>query len=150
MPAPFTGKRARKAGLYIEGGNRAIAKFTRRMATAMQNFVTDTEEGMEEAVDKIAATALDMTPRDTGALQGSQRKRVFLNDTGTKLIGEITYNENGQAPYAGFVHEIPADHSQANYPRNPPNAQHKFLEKAFAQWESKIASIIAKNSRARK
>ncbi len=58
-----------------------------------------------------------------------------------------TYNEDGKVPYAGFVHEIPADHSQANYPNNPPEAQYKFLEKAFAEKKKEMINLLAKNAR---
>lgn len=143
------GNRQRKAGLFIKGGNKAIEDFTNRITGAVGHLVAGTKDGMEEAVDIIAERAMEFTPRDTGDLQNSQETRVYTENVGTTIVGEITYNKNGEAPYAGFVHEIPADHSQMNYPNNPPEAQFKFLEKAFIEKRHEAIRALAKGARKR-
>lgn len=88
---------------------------------------------MTQAVKVLAQEAIELTPRDTGRLQRSQYKKVYRE--GDYIMGVVGYNpmkvyrrtKKGKTYYALPVHNRYANHSQVDYPNNPPRATWKFL-----------------------
>jgi len=98
---------------------------------------------MWEAVRIVAREALDLTPRDTGRLQNSQRTDVKMEGKET-VLGIVEYRvmdvyrstTSGNITfYALAVHNRDAYHGRDRFPNNPPRATWKFLEKA---WDNKF------------
>jgi hypothetical protein len=106
-------------------------------------YCSDNDLGlMQRAVTILADEAMELTPRDTGRLQNSQYKRVMLENGGKTVAGFVGYDVNrvfrttgtGKTVfYALAVHNRgpDVDHSQANFPNNPPRATWKFLDFAI-------------------
>ena len=110
----------RKAAQFISQGNKGIDDWLKSMTDRFEAAVLS-EQAMSEAVDVIADDAYERTPVETGDLRKSQQREV--EKTPLYVEGEISYNKNGKAPYAGFVHEI----ADAYH----PVGEYKFLEKAM-------------------
>lgn len=109
-------------------GNRRLGRKAISLSNAQIEGIIDlvvsrvvSEEAMEQAVNIIAEDAYERTPIDTGDLRKSQQTEVSRFPG--MVVGEISYNKNGQAPYAGFVHEMAELHH--------PVGEYKFLEKAM-------------------
>jgi hypothetical protein len=122
---------------YRLGSNTLVAEIRTKFCSD-EDFAK-----MEQAVAWFAQEAIELTPRDTGRLQASQYS--FVIKEGDQIIGVIGYDvssvfreQNGRTIYyAMVVHEIgpDVDHSQANYPNNPPRATWRFLGFAFEKTE---------------
>jgi len=122
-----------KAAEFIAGGNKGIDEFLESVVDRMKSRVIS-EQAMTEAVDIIADDAYDRTPLETGDLRQSQQREVEVHPG--YVEGEISYNKNGKAPYAGFVHEIAENRH--------PIGDYKFLEKAMrAKFDAAMARYAA-------
>lgn len=125
----------RKAAEFISSGNKGIDDWVKSIQNKMVASVLS-KQAMEEAVEVIAEDAHDRTPIETGDLRKSQQTEV--TKTPLYVEGEISYNKNGNAPYAGFVHEI----ADAYH----PVGEYKFLEKAlrakFDDAMAKYAQVV--------
>ena len=125
----------RKAAEFITQSNKGIDDFLTSAVDKFKNRVVS-EEAMTQAVDVIADDAFERTPVETGDLRKSQQREVEVHPGFVE--GEISYNKNGKAPYAGFVHEIADAHH--------PVGEFKFLEKAlrakFDDAMAKYAQIV--------
>ncbi len=51
----------KKAGIFIEGGNKAIQNFTNRISGAVNHMMSGGMEGMEEGIDIVADPGLRET-----------------------------------------------------------------------------------------
>lgn len=118
-----------KAQAYMTAGNLSIEGWLKSIEDKMKGHVIS-EQAMTEAVDIIADDAYERTPVETGDLRQSQQREVEKHPGWVE--GEISYNKNGNAPYAGFVHEI----ADAYH----PVGEYKFLEKAMrAKFDDALA-----------
>lgn len=142
MARRFNAHNQAAAGRAAVFANRDIAAFTKEIEDAGKRSMLATEEGMRVVVDMIASRAIDFTPLDTGNLTSTQRRRV-IKESG-KIIGEITYNENGEAPYAAFVHEVPKNYG------GRPEARFKYLQSAFQEKRREAIKILEDHWRQRR
>jgi hypothetical protein len=94
---------------------------------------------MWKAVDIVAKEAMELTPRETGRLQDSQRTSVVMEGKDT-VLGVVEYlvlevfraTTSGNITfYALAVHNRYADHSKSKYPNNPERATWRFLDFAW-------------------
>lgn len=98
--------------------------------------LTDAVSGLEDKLDSAADGIEEhliketdrFTPTDTRNMINSRRVDQDLGEDSLEIT--VSYNENGNAPYAIEQHENPYyDHGQDRHPNNPPEAQYKFLER---------------------
>lgn len=126
-------------------------KVTRRFKQQLGEVPLRAVEALTEGLKDIAATALDYTPLDKGPLRASQYIQVNKPER-NKYVGVVGYassdvklgnvKENtDHAPYAVFVHEIPAN----NY--TTAGTGHLFLTRAFDEHKEQVLKDIVAASR---
>lgn len=113
--------------------------FFSKLKGTLEKQKSQAHAGLEAATDWTAEQAMRMTPRDTGALQDSQQVNEITTDPNV-LVFEISYNKNGDVPYAIEQHIVPYNHNSDN---NPPGAQNKYLEKAIFENPNRKMQIIS-------
>lgn len=97
------------------------------------------DKSIDKAGDEIEKHLIEQTdrftPTDTKAMRNTRKTRQGLDENSLEI--EITFNENGGAPYAIEQHETAHyDHSQERHPNNPPEAQFKYLERPLVdEWK---------------
>ena len=125
----------------------SITKFTDVLTKELQNVVGGTEQGMQDAVRIIADEAARITPVLTGNFLASQYTEVQVHPG--KIVGIVGYDKEGKYPYGVYQHEIPYREGP-NYDastKGNPNAEDKFLAKAFDRKGGEAIQAILKRNR---
>lgn len=121
-----------------------VDKWFKGFDTAFSNLASSIDTAGENVEKHLIEQTNRFTPTDTMTMRNTRRVHQGLDED--SLLIEITFNENGQAPYAIEQHETPYyDHSQDKHPNNPPEAQYKYLERPLVDewrlWFDKLKGI---------
>jgi len=93
-----------------------------------------TKEGVEDVVHEVLFESQIRTPVDTRAMYDSAYTEVI--DLGGKVVGEIGYDRNNEAPYPVHVHQIVANHTLG---------EAFFLQKGANAVEKDILRVLQKS-----
>ena len=89
---------------------KGMEQIKKVLEAKLREAVILTKEGVEDVVKEIEFESNLRVPVDTRTLMDSSYKQV-IDLGGGKVVGEVGYDRNGEAPYASYVHEINANHS---------------------------------------
>ena len=113
---------------------KAFAKELQSMLPSAESIA----EKMEEALDKVEETAMELVPEDTGATKKSFFRRVEIKDG--VVTGTAGFNEGNELGYVGLIHE--GYFSKEQFKK--PSAEPFFLSKAFTRNRDEINRILQK------
>ena len=113
-----------------------ISNWFKQFDKAFSNFDNSVDKSGDEIEEHLIKETNRFTPTDTKNMRNTRNVTQGLDED--ELLIEITFNENGQAPYAIEQHENPYyDHSTDKHPNNPPEAQYKYLERPLVdEWKN--------------
>lgn len=111
-----------------------VDKWMAQFTKAFQNLDNSIDSAGDAIEQHLIEQTNRFTPTDTKNMRNTRRVRQGLDED--SMLIEITFNENGQAPYAIEQHENPNYDHQTNKPNNPPEAQYKYLERPLVdEWK---------------
>ena len=122
-----------------------IKNLNLNLNSALAKIEMGINRGIEIAALKLAVRAMELTPRDTGALRASQFiegisfKSNSKKPTGINPFMIVGYDRNNEAPHAVFVHE------RLDVRHDSPT-QAKFLTTAFNELQPLLIAILKKHA----